>query len=51
MKEFFIYTVDGNRMIGRVLAKDWVDARLEGSRAFGYRFNEIFAAEKPLPIV
>lgn len=51
MKEYYIYTVDGNKMVGRVYANHWVDARLAGCEAFGYRFNEIFAAEKPLPVV
>lgn len=50
MKEFFIYTVSGNRMIGRVYAENWVDARLEASRILGYSFKEVFASEKLLQL-
>lgn len=51
MKQFFVYTVAENKMLGKVLAKDWVDARLEASRAWGYDFSKVFACEKPLPTV
>jgi hypothetical protein len=50
MKEFFIYKVSDSRMIGRVYAENWVDARLEASRILGYSFKEVFASEKPLQL-
>lgn len=49
MLEFFIYTVSGNKLVGSIFAKDWVDARLMACQAFGYRFGEVFACKSPLP--
>lgn len=48
MKVYYIYTVSENKMIGRVYAENWVDARLEASRSLGYSFKEIFASENVL---
>ena len=49
MKEFFIYTVAENKMVGRVYANDWVDARTQAAEAWNFSFVQIFACEKPLP--
>jgi hypothetical protein len=51
MKMFFIYSVANNTMLGRVYAKDWVDARSQGAKDFGYTFGQVFACVEPLPIV
>jgi len=45
---FYIYTIAGKRL-GTVFAKDWVDARSEATKKFGYMFSEIFACTAPLP--
>lgn len=48
MKTFYIYTVAENKIVGQVCATNWVDARLEACKFFGYNFSEVFAAENPI---
>jgi hypothetical protein len=42
MTTFYLYTIAENKMIGRVFAKEWVDARNQ-SEHFGHDFASVFA--------
>ena len=48
MKRFWIYLCEGEKFVGCVEAKDWIDARLEASKVFGYTFGQVFACGEPL---
>ena len=48
MKTYWIYDAESDFFLGCVMAKDWVDARLEYAKHKNVGFDSIYACANPL---